>query len=199
MKITAIVGTYRKGGVIDTAVGEILSAAREHGAETETIYLIDTHVEFCRNCRSCTQSSGDSPGVCPLNDEMPRILDALDKSDAFILASPMNFSTVTAVTKRFIERLVCFADWPWGRPAPRTRKPVREKRAVLVASSAAPAVLSRLATGMVKLMKSAAALLGAKSPDLLFIGMCAMGEHHTLSPRVIRRARRLGRKLAGGS
>lgn len=195
MKITAILGTYRKGGVIDTAVDEILSAARDHGAETEKIYLVDAHVEFCRNCRSCAQSPGDSPGVCPINDEMSRILDTLDKSDAFILASPMNFGTVTAVTKRFIERLVCFAEWPWGRPAPRTRKPARKKRAVLVASSAAPAILSLLATGMVKLMKSAAALLGAKSPDILFIGMCAMHERHALSPRIIRRAHRLGEKI----
>lgn len=195
MKITAILGTYRKGGVIDAAVEEILSAAREHGAETEKIYLIDTHVEFCRNCCTCTRQPGDIPGVCVLDDEMPRILELLDKSDAFILASPMNFGTVTAVTKRFIERLVCFAEWPWGRPAPRTRKPAREKRAVLVASSAAPAILSRLTTGMVKLLKSAAALLGAKSPDLLFIGMCAMQERHPLSPQTIRRARRLGVKL----
>ena len=58
MKITAIVGTYRKGGVTDSAVDEILAAAREAGAETTKIYLIDKHVEFCTNCRTCTQEEG---------------------------------------------------------------------------------------------------------------------------------------------
>jgi hypothetical protein len=33
-KIVAIVGTCRKGKIIDTAVSEILGGAREHGAET---------------------------------------------------------------------------------------------------------------------------------------------------------------------
>ena len=35
IKVLAIVGSYRKGGIIDTAIDEILSSAREEGAETE--------------------------------------------------------------------------------------------------------------------------------------------------------------------
>ena len=62
-KITAILGTYRKGGVIDSAVDEILAAAREAGAETTKIYLIDRHIEFCTNCRACTQQEGDRRGA----------------------------------------------------------------------------------------------------------------------------------------
>ena len=38
-KVVAIVGSYRKGGTIDSAVQAILSAAREKGAETHTLYL----------------------------------------------------------------------------------------------------------------------------------------------------------------
>ena len=33
-KVVAIIGTYRKGRVIDTAVSEILKGAEAHGAET---------------------------------------------------------------------------------------------------------------------------------------------------------------------
>jgi multimeric flavodoxin WrbA len=35
--LTAIVGSYRKGGVIDTAVDEILAGVREQGAEGKCI------------------------------------------------------------------------------------------------------------------------------------------------------------------
>ena len=56
MLVTAIVGSYRKGGIIDTAVDEILAAAEQEGAEVAKIYLIDRHVEFCRNCRACMQA-----------------------------------------------------------------------------------------------------------------------------------------------
>jgi multimeric flavodoxin WrbA len=54
------------------------------------------------------------------------------KITAVMLGSPMNFWTVTALMKRFIERLVCYAYWPWGIVAPQTRKGPRDKRAVVV-------------------------------------------------------------------
>ena len=143
MKITAIVGTYRKGGIVDQATEAILEAAHEQGAEISKIYLIDRHIEFCANCRECAQQPGESRGECRIRDEMGEVLDEIEASDAVILASPMNFGTVTAVMKRFIERLVRYAYWPWGPIAPKTRKKGKRKRAALVASSAAPAIIAR--------------------------------------------------------
>ena len=195
-KITAIIGTYRKGGVTDSAVDEILAAAREAGAETTKIHLIDRHIEFCGNCRTCTQEEGPKRGVCPLGDDMNAILEEIERSDAIVLASPMNFWTATAVMKRFIERLVCFAYWPWGTHAPKIRNKRKTKRAVIVVSSAAPALIARLMSRMVGLLKSCAGLLGAKTVGVLFIGLAAGEQKHELSGRVKRKARRLGKKLA---
>jgi hypothetical protein len=45
-RITAVVGSYRKGGTIDSIVSEILSAAGEAGAETHKIYLADKRIEL---------------------------------------------------------------------------------------------------------------------------------------------------------
>jgi multimeric flavodoxin WrbA len=196
MRVTAILGTYRKGGVIDSAVEEILAAAREAGAETKKIYLIDRHIEFCTNCRVCTQQEGDTRGQCLLQDDIKELLDELESSDSIVLASPMNFWTVTAVMKRFIERLVCYAYWPWGAHAPKLRKRPRTKRAVVVGSSAAPSLLARLMTRMVGLMKSCAKLLGAKTVDVLFIGLVASEQKADIGARARKKARRLGRKLA---
>ncbi len=195
MKITAILGTYCKGGVIDTAVDEILASAREAGAETSKLYLIDQQIEFCTNCRTCTQQKGLNRGVCPLVDDMSKILEEIERSDAIVLASPMNFWTVTAVTKRFIERLVCFAYWPWGKPAPTVRKKQKLKCAVVVVSSAAPSLLARLMTRMVGLLKSSAGLLGAKTVGVLFIGLAAGQPEQDIGERARRKARRLGKKL----
>jgi multimeric flavodoxin WrbA len=195
-KITAIVGTYRKGGAIDSAVDEILSAAKEAGAEVGKIYLTDRHVEFCTNCRCCTQIEGPRRGECLIADDMSSLLDEIEKSDALVLASPMNFFTVTAVMKRFIERLVCYAYWPWGEHAPKMRIQEKNKRAVLVASSAAPALLGRLTTRMIGLLKTAAAVFGAKTVGVLFIGLAAQEQYPEIGRRARKKARRLGRKLA---
>ena len=196
MKVTALLGTYRKEGVIDSAVEEILAAAREAGAETTKIYLIDRHIEFCTNCRVCTQQEGDSRGRCLLKDDIQELLDEIERSDSIVLASPMNFWTVTAVMKRFIERLICYAYWPWGKAAPKLRKRLNTKRAVVVATSAAPSLIARLMSRMVGLMKSCAKLLGAKTVDVLFIGLAAGEQKADIGARARKKARRLGKKLA---
>jgi len=194
-KVTAIIGGYRKGRIIDTAVDEILAAAEECGAETSRIYLRDRSIDFCTNCRVCTQQEGSRRGACPLSDDMATILDELDRSDAIILASPVNFGTVTAVMKKFIERLVCYAFWPWGKAGPQIRTSLRDKRAVIVLSSAAPAIMTRLLTGSSGLLKKTAGLLGARTIGVLAIGLAALQEKQALPDRARRKARQLGRKL----
>jgi multimeric flavodoxin WrbA len=195
MQVTAIVGSYRKGGIIDSAVDEILAAAQAAGAEVTKVYLIDKHIEFCRNCRACAQTEGPRRGECTLADEMGTILDQIERSDAFVLASPMNFGTVTAVMKRFIERLVCYGYWPWDTLSPKIRNGRKGKRAIVIASSAAPALIARLSTQIVGLLKKCAGVLGARKIDVLFIGLAAKQPNQTIGEATRRRARRLGRRL----
>lgn len=197
-KITAVVGTYRRGGTIDRVVDLVLEAAEEAGAETARIRLADRKIEFCRNCRACTQEPGEARGRCVIDDDTAAILDALEGSDAIILASPMNFGTVTALSKAFIERLICYAYWPWGAASPKMRVKKGRKRALLIGSSAAPAFLGKRSGGMVKLLESAARTLGARKSELLFVGFAAMKEGGGIWWPVKRKARRLGRKLARG-
>ena len=70
-KIVGIVGSYRKERIIDSAVSEILKGAEARGAETKKIYLLDKNIEFCRNCRKCTQEKVDGTrGNCVHHDDM---------------------------------------------------------------------------------------------------------------------------------
>ena len=195
IKVIAIVGSYRKGGVVDTTIDEILSSAGEEGAVTDKIYLIDKHIEFCTNCRMCTQQEGPERGECIIEDDMNSILNKLQDADAIILGSPMNFGTVTAVMKKFIERLVCFAYWPWGMNAPKIRNAGKNKYAVVVASSAAPSLVSRVSSRMVKMLKDAAGLLGARTIGVIFVGLAAKNKQQDIGESSRSKARRLGKKL----
>jgi multimeric flavodoxin WrbA len=198
MKVTAIVGSYRKGGTVDTVIDAILDAAREAGAETSKMYLIDKHIDFCTNCRECTQQEGPGRGACPLADDMNGMLDAIERSDALVLGTAINFYTVTAVMKKFSERLLCYAFWPWGMLRPRMRSKKGNKRAVVVISSAAPSIMTRVLTGSVKLMKDVALMLGFRTIGVLTIGIAATAPKMQTSPRMLEKARRLGRALASG-
>jgi NAD(P)H-dependent FMN reductase len=180
---------------VESAVDELLGAAQAEGASVDKVNLLDRHVDFCTNCRACTLQPGTERGQCPIQDDVPDILGRLERSDAFILASPMNFGTVTALMKRFIERTVCYGYWPWGG-GPKDRARPRTKRAVLVASSAAPAPLARWTSTMPKLLAQVARLLGARRIDTLWIGFARATPDAGLSDTARARARLLGRRLA---
>jgi multimeric flavodoxin WrbA len=172
--VVGIVGSYRKGGTIDSVVSEVLAGAREGGAQVEKIYLLDQRIEFCTNCRRCTQGEGNAPGACIHRDDMPGIIAAIERADALVLGAPVNFGNVNALTQRFIERLVSYAFWPWGQPAPKMRKTGKaSKRAVLVTSSAMPAIMGRFATGSLKTLKKAAEVVGARPSDTIYVGLAA--------------------------
>ena len=198
-KIVAVVGTYRPGHVIDTAVDELLAGAEKGGAQVEKIMLLDQHIEFCRNCRACTQMEGPERGACPIEDDMRGILDTLEGADGIVFASPVNFGTVTALMKRFIERFICYAYWPWDVPkAPAVRLKKKVKPAVLITSSMCPAFIARwMMPNALKTMKSAAACLGAKPIGKLFFGMVAVKAQEGPNQKQLLKAFKMGRRLAG--
>lgn len=198
-RIVAIVGTYRKGRVIDTAVSEVLRGAEDAGAAAETIYLIDKHIEFCTNCRTCTQQADvGRRGRCVLDDEMEEILRATDEADGLVLAAPVNFYNVTAVTRRFMERLVGHAYWPWDAKAgPKLRRKARDKKAVTITSTACPAFIARIAMpGGKRALKVIADVLGARVQTSLFFGSAAHSPEATLNDRDRAKAYQAGRRLA---
>ena len=194
-KVVAIVGSYRKGGTVDTAVQAILEGARERGAETRTIYLTEQHIEFCQNCRRCTQAPGLQRGQCVQQDDLQSILDAVEAADAVVLGSPVNCWNLTAIFRRFMERLVGAAYWPWGQAAPKPRETQFARKAVLVASSAAPGFCIPIFTGAARALRVTAKMLGAETVGKLWIGLSAQTPKPELPARTLERARRIGRRL----
>lgn len=196
-KIIAISGSYRRGGVTEQAAEAVLAGAREAGAETRLISLLDLRTEFCNNCRACTQEPGEKRGACVLRDDLEALLDAADAADGIVLAAPVNCFNVTAIFRRFMERLLPYAYWPWGAGAPKMR--LRTSRpAVLITSSAMPSLAGRLATGAIRALRGTAEALGFRPAGSIFIGMASLKKDAAPSPGDLKKARALGRRLAGG-
>ncbi|MCX5791332.1 MAG: flavodoxin family protein [Elusimicrobia bacterium] len=194
-KIVAVIGSYRRGGITAQAVNEAAAAAREAGAEVELIDLLDKRIEFCTNCRACTQAPGVKRGECVLSDDMAGILDKLDAADGLILAAPVNYFNVTALARRFLERMIVYDYWPWGAVAPKLRINKPSKKAVLITSSAMPSLIGRLFTGALRALNYAAASVGAKKAGTLLVGIASLDEKQTLTEKERRKARALGRLL----
>jgi len=197
-RILAIDGSYRDDGIIHQAVAAAAQGAREAGAEVEIVHLREHPIEFCLNCRECTQQPGEAPGTCVQHDGMAELVAKIEAADGYILASPTNFFTVTALFKRFMERLIVYGYWPWEMNSPQLRKQhSRKKPALLIASSAAPGWMGRLFYNTVKQLKITAKTIGAQSIGTQFVGLIATQPTPQLPPADKAKAQQLGRRLAG--
>lgn len=194
-KIIAIVGSYRKDGVVDKVTSAILAAASRNGAEVEKVYLVDKQIGFCTNCRACMQIPGTQRGECVLEDDMEALLRQIDAAHSLVIGAPVNFNNVTAVTRTFMERCVGYVYWPWGVRKPLIRTPGLGKKVVLVTSSSAPSRMGLTFKGTVDALKYLANILGAHVIGKLCIDQVTE-EHPALSDKTLREAARLGTKLA---
>lgn len=195
-KILAINGSYRDDGITDQAVAALTRAVREKGDEVEVIMLREYPIEFCLNCRECTQQAGEAPGRCVQHDGMQALVDKIERADAYIFAAPTNFGSVTAIFKRFMERLIVYGYWPWGMHAPKFRKAaVPKKKAILVSSCAAPGFIGRWVYGTHKQLNATAQTVGAKAVGTLFTGLVADEPDAKLSDRVQAKIQKLAAKI----
>jgi multimeric flavodoxin WrbA len=100
VKAMGIVGSPRKGGNTEILTEHTLKAIAEEGLETELIRLADSDIRPCNACMAC---KGDEE-QCPIDDDLFPIYRKMKEADAIILASPVYFSSVTAILKAFMER-----------------------------------------------------------------------------------------------
>ena len=160
MNILAVMGSYRKGGTIDTLVDTAIEGAKAGDGDVDVskICLIDKNIRYCKNCMVCRKDDKHKPiARCALSDDMAAILPRMDAADGFIFATPVNMGAVTAVMKTFLER-TCWTLAKPGRfpirgcPTPRTMR--KKKAVILVSSGIIPPLLRRWCDDATPLLKS---------------------------------------------
>jgi multimeric flavodoxin WrbA len=100
MKIVVIngSGTGTAGATGQTLAG-IVNGAREAGAEVETFLLTNQIINPCKGCHTCQKT-----GRCIIDDDYPKISEAMIEADGLVLASPNYISNVSASIKALLDR-----------------------------------------------------------------------------------------------
>lgn len=106
-KILAVSASPRKGANTDLLLDIALEeAGLTPGITTETIFLRDYKIEFCKGCFACCQEGAAKyDKACPIiNDDMNLLADKLAECDALLIAAPVYFGSVPGQLKTFMDR-----------------------------------------------------------------------------------------------
>lgn len=184
-KAIIINGSYRKEGVSDQVSNIVLRKLLDEGIEATIISLREKNIQFCTNCRTCTQVKSDTPARCIINDDFNQIVQEIEDATIYVLVVPTNFGSATALFKCFMERLTVYGYYPWGYTAPEYRKKNLSKKTLCFSSCAAPSFIGKFFFNTAKQLKTIANLLGAKVLKTTFIGMCAKEKSYHLTKKEI--------------
>jgi len=99
MKILGISCSPRKSGNTELLLNQVLSGAKNEGAETELYSLSGKDIRGCDGCSSCRNT-----GVCHIEDDMQVVYKKLIEADGIIFGTPVYFYTVTSQAKAMIDR-----------------------------------------------------------------------------------------------
>ncbi len=103
-KVIVLLGSPRKKGNSTALAKQIIRGAESAGGQVETVYLNGLNIKPCQGCYAC--KSEESSG-CAVDDDMQSLYPKLVESDAWVIASPVYWFTMSAQTKIFMDR--CFA------------------------------------------------------------------------------------------
>lgn len=102
MRITVFNGSSRgEKGNTNIMVKEFLNGAREAGAGTENIFLVEKNIKHCLACFTCWLKT---PGKCVTRDDMEDLLQKFMDSDIVVYATPVYVDNVSGIMKNFMDR-----------------------------------------------------------------------------------------------
>ena len=100
MNIVILSGSPRKDANTDRLAAAFVRGAESSGNSVTLFRTADMSISGCTGCAYCIEN----PGTCVQEDDMTKILNALKKADALVLASPVYYWSVTAQLKLAIDR-----------------------------------------------------------------------------------------------
>ncbi|OGV48192.1 MAG: hypothetical protein A2017_18455 [Lentisphaerae bacterium GWF2_44_16] len=106
-KILVVLGSPRKNGNSTILARRIADGAKDNGAEVKEIFLQSLKIAACSGCNACQESSS---AKCVIKDDMQKIYPDLEDADAFILATPVYWCSMSAQLKTFIDRTYPLVD-----------------------------------------------------------------------------------------
>ena len=106
-KVLVLLGSPRKKGNSAILAEKIAEGAKSVGAKVETLFIHGMKISPCKSCYACQKPNSKG---CSIKDDMQAVYKKLREADAWVIASPVYWFTMSAQTKLWMDR--CFALLP---------------------------------------------------------------------------------------
>ena len=99
--ILIISSSPRKAGNSQLLCEQFKAGAEASGHKVTLVRLPEKQIGFCRACDACMRNGG----TCILRDDMHELIEAFQKADVLVLATPVYFYGISSLMKLFIDRM----------------------------------------------------------------------------------------------
>lgn len=100
MKVLLINGSPHAHGCTAAALHEVAEKLKEHGVETELLYLGTKPMAGCIACGTCHEM-----GRCVFDDQVNRVLERLENYAGIVVGSPVYYAGPAGQLCAFLDRL----------------------------------------------------------------------------------------------
>jgi len=178
-----ILGSPRRKGNSATLATRISRGAESAGAQVETVYLHGLKISPCRACDTCKK---DDTRGCAIKDDMQELYPKLIAADAWVIASPVYWFTMSAQTKIFMDR--CYALTAYGK------NPFARKRIAIAMSYGDTDAVRSGCVNALRAFQDAYRYTGSKIVGMVYGSAMEAGEIEN-NKALMQEAEELGKRL----
>jgi multimeric flavodoxin WrbA len=186
-KVLVLLGSPRRKGNSAALAGAIARGAKAAGAEVETLYLHGLAIAPCKACMACQKPGSKG---CSIDDDMQPIYRKMLEADAWVLASPVYWFTLSAQLKLWMDR--CFALPAYGRD------PFAGKRIALALAYGGEDPFDSGCVNALRTFQDAYRYAGAEIVGMVYGSAMEAGDIKA-DKALMKEAKELGRTLASSS
>ncbi len=184
-KVLVLLGSPRRKGNSAILAEKIAAGAKTAGAVVETLYLHGLSIAPCKACFACQKPKSRG---CSIDDDMQPIYRKMLEADAWVLASPVYWFTMSAQLKLWMDR--CFA-----LPA-YAKDPFAGKRIALALAYGGEDPFDSGCVNALRTFQDAYRYAGAEIAGMVYGSAMEAGDIKA-NRALMKEAKELGRKLAG--
>jgi multimeric flavodoxin WrbA len=186
-KVLVFLGSPRKKGNSAILAEKIAMGAMSAGAEVETVFLHGLNIAPCKSCYACQKPKSKG---CSIDDDMQPIYQAMLDADAWVIASPVYWFTMSSQIKLWMDR--CFAFPAYAK------NPFARKRIAIAMSYGGEDPFDSGCINALRTFQDAYGYVGSKIVGMVYGSAMNAGEIKA-NGALMKTAEELGRRLVRDS